>query len=319
MPNTGPSRTPKKTITKKFGYVDTIKLNNATSTYSYYSRYVKPDITKATGAAAQFAAYELWRIKALRVSIQMAQSDQSEINNVATNVIWTAADLGANESVSGETIMQYSNARKNTCSLNKWTNIVNTACNINAKLNSSEAWNYILPRNTWLNTSFYNSDSYSGYQIFIQNFGAQNLALNSQAAFTVNTELIVEFMQPAFQSNASSFTVQAFDMKMVTEPNSSDPSEKRTYVFEKYTVERDAQGVRDFIIRFVREDGGSGSLTFTGAQLRNAIQTGTSAPYFGGRPIIYDGPMPPREIPPLNYEVNNYTTTVSYQSDTDSS
>eukprot|EP01084_Bolivina_argentea_P071267 129598_1 len=183
MPNTGPSRTPKKTLTKKFNYVDTIQLNNATSTYSYYSRYVKPDITKATGAAAQFSAYELWRVKGLRVAIQMAQSDQSEINNVATNLIWTASDLGANESVSGETIMQYSNAKKNTCSLNKWTNIVNTACNINAKLNSSGASNYILPRNTWLNTSYYNSSDYSGYQIFIQNFGAQNEGTSSQAFY----------------------------------------------------------------------------------------------------------------------------------------
>jgi hypothetical protein len=226
--------------------------------------------------------------------------------SVPTVTIWSASDLGANESVSGESIMQYQNARRNTPSLNKWTNIVDTSVNINASLDSSGDWNYILPRDTWLNTSYFDSSSYSGYQLFIQNFGAQNGAIGDQASFTLQTELEVEFMQPAFQSNASSFTVESFGIRMITNPDASDPTALRSYIFDRYQVKVDPiSGERQFIITLKREDGQSGSLTFTNLELRNAIETGTSAPYFGGRPIVYDGPMPPREIPSVNFEIIN--------------
>merc|ERR1719350_2162596 len=132
----GPTRGPSVTMLKKLQYTETLTLDNATSTYSYLSEYMKPDITKCTGAAVQFAAYELWRIKRLRVSIQ--NSSQSEtgisqlnLNDVSNTTIWTAADYGSNESLSGETIMQYQNAKKNTLNLNKWTTVVDTPCKIN--------------------------------------------------------------------------------------------------------------------------------------------------------------------------------------------
>jgi hypothetical protein len=58
-------------------------------------------------------------------------------------------------------------------------------------------------------------------------------------------------------------------------------------------------------IRLTRQDAQPGSLTFTNLELRAAIESGTSGSYFGGRPIIYDGPMPPREIPAIDFEVTN--------------
>lgn len=307
--NSGPSRTPSKKLVKKLQYTEAIKLNNATTTYSYYSRYIRPDITLCTGAVAQFAAYELWRIKKIKVSIQMADGDgaagASALNNVPTAVIWSASDLGANESISGESIMQYQNVKRNTPSLNKWTNIIDTSCNVNASLQSGASWNFILPRDTWLNTSYFDSSSYSGYQLFIQNFGTQNNAVASQPAFTVQTELIVEFMQPAFQTTTSSFTVEAFGIQMVTQPDAADPTVLRTYAFNKYQVLTNPAGEREFKITLKRQDGIPGSLVFTNTQLREAIITGTSGIYFDGRPIKYDGPLPPKGIPDVNYEVIN--------------
>eukprot|EP01084_Bolivina_argentea_P168479 292162_1 len=317
MPSSGPSRTPRRKLVKKFNYNETVQLNNATTTYAYYTSYVKPDVTKAQGSAAQFAAFELWRIKKLRVSIQMANtpgaSGASALNNVPTTTVWTAADLGSNESISGETIMQYQNVKRNTPSLNKWTCVVDTSCNVNASLDTSTNSSYILPASTWLNTSLYNSSSYSGYQIFIQNFGIQNNTVDFQTSYTIQTELEIEFMQPAFQNNASNFTVEAFGMKMVTQPDANNPTDLRTYVFEKYNVFTHQSGAsagqREFSIRLTRQDGLPGSLTFTGEELRNAIITGTSTPYFSGRPILYDGPMPPKEIPAITYEVVNFPLT----------
>eukprot|EP01084_Bolivina_argentea_P316940 549467_1 len=308
MPTSGPTRTPSKKLVKKFNYTETIKLNNATSTYSFYSAYNQPDITRATGSLAQFSAYELWRIKKIRVSIQMATSlsGTSALNSAITSTIWTAADLGANESISGETIMQYQNAKRNTPSLNKWTNIVDTRVNVNSKLNSTGSNNFILPTSTWLNTSYYDSSDYSGYQLFIQNFGLQPNSVENQPSYTLQTEIFVEFLQPAFQNNASNFTVEAFNMKMTVQPNASDPTDTRTYIFKSYSVSPNTTTLeREFLIHLKREDGLSGTLTFNGLALRNAIITGTSAPYFSGRPIVYDGPMPPLEIPDVDFEIIN--------------
>lgn len=308
--NSGPSRAPTTKLNKKLQYTEQITLNNSTSTYSYYSRYIKPDITRCEGALAQFAAHELWRIKKIKVSIQLAGDAAgtafNNINVVPTAVIWTAADLGSNESISGETIMQYQNAKRNTINVNKWTNIVDTTCNINASLDTSGSYNYILPRSTWLNTSYFNSSSYSGYQLFIQNYGSQQNTVVNQPSFTVQTELIVEFLQPAFQTSTTSFTAEAFNMRMTVQESANDPSVLRTYIFDRLLVGTDAvTNERVMSIRLTREDGVAGSLTFSNLELRSAIETGTSGSYFGGRPIIYDGPMPPREIPAIDFEVNN--------------
>lgn len=291
---------------KKLQYTDTVFLNNATSTYSYYSKYIKPDVTKCVGALAQFAAYELWRIKKLNIYIQLANptgSPNATIDFVPSTTIWSAADYGANETVSGESIMQYQNAKKNTVNLNKWTKIVSTNCMVNASLDTSGSWNFILPGSTWINTSKFDSSFYSGYQLFIQNFGTQNIGATFQPSFTINTELIVEFMQPAFQTSPASFTAEIFDLLMTVQPNANDPTVLRNYVFQSYNVGL-VNGVRQVTIRLKRQDGVPGSLIYTGLQLRDAIITGTSGIYFDGRRMVYDGPMPPLEIPEIDYDVS---------------
>jgi len=310
--NGGPSRNPSRRLTKKLQYTEVIKLNNSTSSYAYLSRYVRPNLAAPVGAAVQFAAYELFRLKSFKVSVQMANNDTTvatsqldPINVASTATIWTAVDWGANETVSGESIMQYQNAKKNTCSLNQWKCIVNAGARINGTLGVTGAntSSFILPSNTWVNTAGYGDSTlfeqmYSGYQLFIQVFGPQNQSVALQPSFTIVTELNIEFMQPAFQNNPSAFTVGAFDMKMVTQPNSSDPTELRAYVFNRYTVETNTStGEREMTIHLKREDGVSGSLTFTSDELRAAIISGTSGSYFGGRPIVYDGPLPPVAIP----------------------
>jgi len=302
----GPTRQPSKRLTKLFQYTETISLNNSTSEYSYYSKYVKPDVTKAVGANAQFAAYELWRLKKIQVSIQMAQSSSGDstsnaMTNATSSTVWTAADFGANESVSGVTIMQYQNAKKNTPSLNKWTNIVDTTTRINSKLVGSNTYDFIMPGNTMVNTTNFDSSFYSGYQLFIQNFGTQNQSLEYQPSYTLITKLEVEFLQPAFQNLPSTFVANAFGIRMVTKPT---PETERVYVFDRILVEKNEDGIREMTIRLSREDGEPGSLTFTAAELREAIATGTSGQYFSGRHIVYDGPYPPREIPDQDFQIN---------------
>jgi len=242
----------------------------------------------------------------------MANNDTSQaptsadpINTSTTTTIWTAADYGMNETVSGESIMQYQNAKKNTININKWTKIVDTDCRINGNLGIdgvTSSSSCILPGSIWLNTAGFGDSAlfnkaYSGYQLFIQCFGLNNIAPQIAPAFTLVTELEVEFMQPAFQNNPSSFTVESFNIKMQCQPNAADPSEIRVFVFDRITVEDDAEGERVMTIRLKREDGLAGSLTYTAAEMRDAIESGTSGQYFSGRPIVYDGPFPPTEIP----------------------
>merc|ERR1711924_131848 len=110
-----------------------------------------------------------------------------------------------------------------------------------------------------------------------------------------------EFLQPAYQNTPSSFATGAFNIKLVTQPNSNDPTELRTYVFEWYKVETDTSGNRVFNIHLKREDGQSGSLTYTNAELIDVLKTGTSGKYFDGRRATYDGPTPPSKIPTVDY------------------
>lgn len=311
MPNgTGPTSQPRKRLVKKFAYTETISLNNSTSEYAYLSKMMKPDFNKATGAQPQFAAYELFRVKKMKVSIQNAfRPDQgypdgiSPINQATAVTVWTAADWGMNETVSGESIMQYQNAKKNTVSVNKWTRIVDTAVRANGSMGvpGADSYSCILPYATWFNTSGFPNgnlwnNGFSGYQLFIQSFGTQNLQPQYQPSFTLVTELHVEFMQPAFQNNPSAFATRAFEILMVTQPDAADPSATRNFIFDRLTVDT-VNDERVMTIRLKREDGQPGSLTFTAEELRQCIITGTSGSYYGGRPIVYDGPFPPRELP----------------------
>lgn len=312
----GPSKSPSVTMLKKFQYTMTIPLDNATSTYSYVSDYLKPDITKCMGAEVQFAAYELWRLKRLRVSVQNAGTpstamSQANLNDVSNTTIWTAADYGANETMTGTQLMQYQNVKKNTLSLNKFVCVVDTDCRINGSVgrSTSDVSDFIYPPGMWINTTVFASHFYSGYQLFAQNFGTYTFQPDQQPSMTVVTELVVEFMQPAFQNNASTFSQRAFGMKMVVQPNSSDPTELRAYVFNWYKVHTNSEGVREFSIHLVREDGEPGSLTYNGPELLEAIRSGTSGKYFNGRRATYDGPMPPRAIPDHDFTFGDVPTS----------
>lgn len=318
MPGTGPSRSPRKIVRKKLQTTYQVTLNNNTSEYSYYSKYMRPDVESCIGSAVQFAAYELFRIRSVKVSIQMAQnsdalgaSSNPAFNYATSAVVWTAADFGANENVSGVSIMQYQNAKKNTCSLNKWTPIVNTGVRYNFTPNTTAGTNVILPGNTWLNTANPSSaKNYSGYQLFIQNFGSQNLSIGYQPSFTIIEDYDCEFLQPAFQNNASNFSTLAFGMKMwvIPDPNSD---ETRQYNFNRITVDRNGiTGEREMTIRLTRADGLPGSLTFTNMELRECIASGRSGTYFGDRRITYDGPFPPRDIPEQDYDLGISAATV---------
>jgi hypothetical protein len=285
-------------LTKKFQYTESIALDNSTSDYGYYSRSIKPDITKAIGSLAQFDAYELWRLKAIKVSIQAAataanaSSTASPLNTVANTVVWTAADFGMNENISGTTIMQYQNAKRNTLNLNKWTNIVNTGSRINAKLSGNTDYSFILDPTTWVNTTEYSSSFYSGYQLFIQSFGAQNLQPTITPSYTIQTELVVEFMQPAFQNTASGFTSRIFDASLSVIPDATDPDVYRKYIFERVLVEPDANGNREYTVLFKRADGIAGNLAYKSAELLDVYNRGKSGAYFGDRRAVYEGPVP---------------------------
>lgn len=298
----GPTPAPKRTLTKKFQYVEPIMLDNATSTYAYHSKYVRPDVTKCVGAIAQFSAYELWRLKGIKVSIQAANnpsnaSSFTTLNQIGTSVIWTAADFGANETISGESIMQYQNAKRNTLSLNGWKTIVNTKCMINCALNTAvtsgnATWDFILPNSTWINTSRFESGFYSGYQLFIQLMGFENFSPSTSPDFNIQTELAIEFMQPAFQTGVSSFSQTIYDAKLQVIPDPLFPDDFRTYVFERRVERLDLTGKKSYSTTFKREDGLPGILTYTNDEFRTLFIEQKSGPHFGNRRIKYDGPEP---------------------------
>jgi len=296
----GSANGPRTTLTKKLRYVETLQFNNATSTYAYYSAYRKPDITKAIGAIPQFSAYEMWRLRSIRVSIQLA-AQPSTINNVnnlnalTTGICWTAPDYGANETVSGETIMQYQNAKRNTMSLNKWKTVVTTPAKINSSLDTTGTWNFMLPNSTWVNTSLFDSSFYSGYQLFFQLPGFQNSQPSSMPAFTLQTELSVEFKQPAFQSSPSTFSHRLYDATLEFIPDALFPDDYATYVFASKKDARDPiTGKRDYHVRFIPASSTSvlPSITYSADDFLTLHRENKSGAFYGNRKIRYSGPAP---------------------------
>lgn len=290
---TGPTRTPATTLTKRFQYLETIALDNATSTYAYRGEFMRPDITKAIGSDKQFGAYELWRLKRIKVSIQLAgtqENDQSQrlLNAVANTTIWTAADLGSNEDAIGAAIMQYQNVKRNTLDLNKWTRIVNTAANINTSLvidgGGTSTYSFVLPRSTWINTTEFNSKMYSGYQLFIQNFAALGLTPTKQLAFQLSTELYVEFKQPAWQNVPSTFERNFLTHGLRVMLASGDTN------FTTLSPKETKLSSEGLIVTFTHN---GIDYPFTPAELKHVINTNTGGARFQNRVAEYDGMVPP--------------------------
>lgn len=188
--------------------------------------------------------------------------------------------------------MQYQNAKRNTLNLNKWTPIVNTSSRINAELQGSNSFSFIMPGSTWCNTTQYSSEFYSGYQLFIQSFGAQNLTTAVVPSYTIQTELVVEFLQPAFQNGVSTFTQDVFEATLSVIPDGSAPETFRDYIFERITAEPDADGKPELLTFFKRADGQPGNVSYNQEQLLSLYEEGTSQQYFGNRRCIYTGPVP---------------------------
>jgi len=290
--NSGP---PKKTLTKKLQYLEVFPINNGTTDYAYLAKAIKPDITKATGALNQFAAYELWRLKNIQVSVQLAPSQAvttTDIAAIAGATIWTAADFGSNENTSGKELQQYQNAKRNTLNWNKWVNVVNTSSRINARLNGSNSSDFILPTSTWVNTNLFDSSNYSGYQVFVQLPGFQNSSPGALPSLTFVTTLTVEFMQPAFQATASSFQTEIYDAILSVIPDGNFPDVYRDYKFLRLTSERNATGEREYKVIFDRVDGQPGTITYSDAEFRSLYETMTSGQYFSDRRVKYTGPAP---------------------------
>lgn len=291
----GSAPKPTRTLCKKFAYNEIIQCDNATSTYAFYSKYIKPDITKAVGSLMQFDAYELWRLKRINVSIQCAASVSSSssfspINTVAGTNVWTAADYGSNETVSGESIMQYQNAKRNTLSLNSWKQIVNTDARINCSLDSAGDWNFIMAKDTWVNTSKYDSSFYSGYQLFIQQPGFQNFSPTTLPAFNLQTTLVIEFMQPAFQSAPSTFTTRVFDAELQVQLDPIlQPGVYTTYSFRGMKTFKDPiDGSRKYTVTFVQDGAPAVTINFSDDELLELYRDRV----YNGAPVIYDGPKP---------------------------
>lgn len=296
LPNgngTGPSRTPRTTLLKRFQYVQQVKLDNATSEYAYFSDYIRPDITKATGASAQFTAYELWRLKKMKVSIQLAGnsgSDNSQrlLNTVANTTVWTAADLGANEDFSNSTIMQYQNAKRNTLNLNRWTSIVDTQCNVNAQLvtdtGGSSNTAFIMPRGLWVNTTEFKSTMYSGFQLFIQNFAAQAGTPDHAPVYQMQIEMHIEFLQPAFQ-NIPSLQQRQFLLHGIRVMLNAGDSEFTTLSPKESRLS--SQGL------LLTYEYNGVDYTFTPTEIKNIIRTNTADARFGNRAAQFDGVAPP--------------------------
>lgn len=291
----GNSGSPKRTLTKKLQYLEVFPINNGTTDYAYLAKAVKPDIRKATGAIAQFAAYELWRLKKIQVSVQLAPSQataSTDIQNIAGATIWTAADFGNNESSSGKELQQYQNAKRNTLNWNKWVNVVDTTSRINARLNGGNSSDFIMPTATWVNTNLYDSSDYSGYQVFVQLPGFQNSSPSALPSLTFVTTLTVEFMQPAFQASASSFQTEIYDAILSVIPDGKASEVFRDYKFLRLTSERNVDGNREYKVIFERVDGKPGTLTYTDSEFRNLYTNMTSGQYFSDRRVKYTGPSP---------------------------
>lgn len=191
--------------------------------------------------------------------------------------------------------MQYQNVKRNTMSLNKWKTVVNTPAKINASLDTSSSYNFIMPGSTWINTTNFDSSFYSGYQMFFQLPGFQNTSPLSMPEFTIQTELVVEFMQPAFQSSPSTFSHEIFDAELEVIVDPLLPNDYTSYVFKERRDVRLPTGERDYKISFVPTMPGPGILpviTYNSLDFIALHRENTSGQYYGNRRVKYTGPPP---------------------------
>jgi len=296
-PPQGPSTTPQNTLRRRFRYMINFQLNNSTGSgvnqYSYYSKYLKFDPMLAYGFQDCKRTFELWRMLRAKVYVQPSYNDYNQSYNTINfdsslaTTIWTAADYGNNENISGVDVMSYDNARFHSLSLNKYIPIINTKTRLNNRPNSGPI--SILPAGTWLDTSLATDSiqEYNGFQIFAMMPGIN--ANNYLPKYQMIVELTCEFKQPAWQNIPTNF--ESTCLGSLLECTLDDDDNTRMYVLKSYN-----RAVTGTTIRFEREDLQPGSLTYSVQEFYEVYSSGyNTSSYFGGRKISYTGPIPPKE------------------------
>jgi len=268
------------------------ELNNTTGNgvdqYAYYSKYLKFNPELALGFRDAKKTFELWRAKKARVFIQPGYNSYNQTYNTVNldaslaTTVWVASDYGINETISGIDLLSYQNAKFHSLSINNYKKIVDTTLRLNQ---TTGAPIMVLPGSTWLDTSLdMNNVAYSGFQIFTMMPGMS--ATNYLPKYQMIVEIDCEFKQPAWQNITSQFQEDAFGATLLCDINDN---EQRLYKLTKVTREEN-----DASIRFERDDGQPGSLTYTVQNFYQVFSTGYNVGYFGDRKIVYTGPVPPK-------------------------
>jgi len=282
------------TLTRTFRYMSRFELENTTGSgvdqYAYYSKFIKFDPEKAFGFRDAKRTFELWRMRRARVYIQPGYNKYNQsyntinLDSALATTVWVASDFGINETISGVDLMSYHNARFHSLSLNKYQKICDTTVRLNQ---TSGAPITVWGPNTWLDTSLDMTNvEYSGFQIFTMMQGITGTDYLPKYQMVI--EVDCEFKQPAWQNISTSFEKDAIGSKLDCEI--SDQELSRVYVLTDYN--RDGNGAT---LRFEREDGEPGSLTYSVADFHTVYATGRNVGYFGNRRVSYTGPIPPRE------------------------
>jgi hypothetical protein len=289
----GVSHQPQRTLTRTFRYMQRFDLNNSTGSgldqYAYYSKFITFNPEKAYGFRDAKRTFELWRARRARVYIQPGYNSYNQTYNTVNldsalaTTVWVASDFGINETISGIDLMSYQNARFHSLSINNYKKIVDTQLRIN---NTNDTAIPVFPASTWLDTSLDMADiKYSGFQIFTMMQGVS--ATNYLPKYQMIIEVDCEFKQPAWQNISTSFEAEAFNATLLCDINDT---EQRLYNLVKVTRSED-----ESTLRFERNDGEPGSLTYTIPDFFEVFKTGYNKGYFGDRKVVYTGPIPPKE------------------------
>merc|ERR1712061_112974 len=284
----GPSNSPQRTLSRTFRYMLNFQLDNSSGTgvdqYSYYTKYFKFNPSEAFGFSDACATFELWRMRRARVYIQPGYNDYNQsyntinLDSALATTVWVASDFGINETISGVDLMSYHNARFHSLSLNKYQKICDTTVRLNQ---TSGAPITVWGPNTWLDTSLDMTNAeYSGFQIFTMMQGISGTDYLPKYQMVI--EVDCEFKQPAWQNISTSFEKDAIGSKLDCEV--SDQELSRVFVLTDYN--RDGNGAT---LRFEREDGEPGSLTYSVADFHTVYATGRNVGYFGNRRVSYTG------------------------------
>jgi len=293
-PPQGASTSPQHTLKRRFRTIETFKLNNSTGSgdnqYAFYSTYKRFNPLDAVGFRDAARTFELFKVVRAKVWIQMGYNPYNStystvsLDAALATTVWTAADFGNNESVSGTDIMCYDNARFHSISLNKFHQLINSGVRIN---NDNITAKSILPNSTWLDTATFNNDAggttLSGYHLFARMPGVTGT--NWMPQYQLITEYTVEFKQPAWQNMASTFETEIMSATLDCQIDAQGT--RRMYVMNRLT--REATGLE---YHFVREDGLPGSLTYEAEDMFEMYKTGHNVGYFSDADVIYTGPAP---------------------------